>query len=71
MSIQERKEYGEAIALIERHGMVAVTEEHMQRLLAVAEAAETVKEFSGHLKEDGTYWIIEDLMDALAALEEK
>jgi hypothetical protein len=40
MSIQERAAYGEAVALINRHGMVVVTKEHMQRLLSVIEAVE-------------------------------
>lgn len=40
MSIQERKAYGEALALIQRHGMVAVTEEQMARLMDVIKLAE-------------------------------
>lgn len=42
MSIQERKAYGEALALIQRHGMVAVTEERMKKLLVAVECLRLV-----------------------------
>ena len=72
MSIGERHAYGEAIALLKRHGMVVATEEHIQRLLAVVEAA---KDF---LISDGDYfsWTEDErhclsrLKEALLALEE-
>lgn len=71
MSIEERAAYGKAVALVERHGMVVVTEEHMQKLLAVVEAA---KSFTG-ANGDYHWWTEEErlynerLKDSLAALE--
>lgn len=78
MSIQERKEYGEAIALIERHGMVAVTQERMQRLLAVVEVARSLSETCQEILPAGApeavcnfYGDTYELADALAALGEE
>lgn len=71
MSIAERAAYGEALALIKRHGMVAVTEEQMQRLLAVAEAADRLclaLDLGDKETRDNRQ---ADLEDALAALERK
>ena len=48
-----------------------MTEKEMsEKYQAVVEAAKETKQFAGHLKEDGTYWVVEKLLDALTALEE-
>lgn len=63
MSIKERIEYGNALRLLAQHGMVAVTEERLQRLKAVVEAAREVVRHP-YLDE------IEHLAGTLKALEE-
>jgi hypothetical protein len=69
MSLQERKAYGKALALIQRHGMVAVPEDRMARLMAVIKAAEQfmVAKRLGYGEVDGYF----NLQDAIAALGEE
>jgi hypothetical protein len=48
MSIEERHAYGQAVDLIERHGMMVIAEEQYYRLLAVVEAARKTIEVPFH-----------------------
>lgn len=68
MSIQERKACGEALVPIASHGMVAVTEERMEKLLAIVEAAKALDAaFSGYVEKRSDVAKLRDVLAALGA----
>lgn len=71
MSIAERAQYGAALKLMERHGMVVVTQDRWDAIKRVVEAAEAVRaEVSVYEMLTTRDWQYQTLKDALAALNE-
>ena len=71
MNIEEHHTYGQAVDLVEQHGMVVITKEQYDRLLAVVEAARKTIEVPFHFDATLPGYVnpVKELRDALRELD--